>query len=233
MNAPHTPWVPTEEYKGKSQAGEYGDFVRMVDAEVGKLLDALKTNGFEENTLVLFASDNGAKWEQVFIDEFNHRSNYTFRGMKSDVWEGGHHIPFIVKWPGVVRAGSVSKQITSLTDFFATVQNIFMPEEFERTMDSYSLLPILKGESGEIHRAPVVHHSGGGKFGIRDGDWKYIEGLGSGGFSLPKFPQPKEGEPLDQLYNLSSDPGEMQNLYFEHPEKVLELKEKLKTIRGF
>ncbi|MDX1283873.1 MAG: arylsulfatase [Draconibacterium sp.] len=233
MNAPHTPWVPTEEYKGKSAVGEYGDFVQMVDAEVGMLLESLKDNGFEENTIVIFASDNGAKWEQEFIDEFDHRSNYTFRGMKSDVWEGGHHIPFLVKWPGKIKAGTSSNQTTSLTDFFATVKDIFHTSSDSKPLDSFSLLSILKGEKNSIERAPVIHHSGGGKFGIRDGDWKMIEGLGSGGFSEPKWPKPKPGDPEGQLYNLKTDPQEKENLYFDNPKKVEELKAKLKEIRGY
>jgi len=232
MNAPHTPWVPTEEYKGKSAAGEYGDFVEMVDHEVGLLLQSIRDNGFDDNTMVIFTSDNGAKWEQEFIDQFNHRSNFTFRGMKSDAWEGGHHIPFLVKWPGKIDLASVSNQLTSLTDFFATIQDIFEVES-EKPIDSFSLLPILKGEQESIERLPVIHHSGGGKFGIRYGDWKLIEGLGSGGFSEPKWPEPQPGDPEGQLYNLKTDPQEQENLYFSEPEKVKELKGKLKEIRGY
>ena len=233
MSAPHTPWMPTEEFRGKSGAGEYGDFVQMVDFQVGEILKALDENNLSENTLLVFASDNGAKWEQAFINEFNHRSNFTFRGMKSDVWEGGHHIPFLVKWPGKIKAGALSEQTTSLTDFFATVQNLFEKELSQKAPDSFSLLPILTGETEKIERAPIVHHSGAGKFGIRDGDWKYIEGLGSGGFSLPKFPKPGPGEPNGQLYNLKTDPQEKNNVYFEYPEKVEELKNKLKELRGY
>ena len=233
MNAPHTPWVPTDYFEGKSQVGEYGDFVQMVDHHVGQILESLEENGFGENTIVFFASDNGAYWHPEFIDSFNHRSNYIFRGMKSDVWEGGHHIPFMVKWPGKIEAGSVSKQITSLTDFFATVQEITGTDDAHHPRDSYSLLPILLGEQNAINREPVIHHSGGGKFGIRDGDWKMIEGLGSGGFSEPKFPEPEPGDPEDQLYNLEENVSEENNLYLTNSEKVEELREKLKEIRGY
>ncbi len=184
MNAPHTPWVPTADFKGTSAVEEYGDFVQMVDNQVGQLLHSLEKNGFEENTIVIFASDNGAKWEEAFIEKFNHRSNFTFRGMKSDVWEGGHHIPFLVKWPEKVKAGTFSDQTISLTDFFATIQNLFETAESEKPKDSFSLLSILTEKETTNNRPPVIHHSGSGKFGIRDGDWKYIEGLGSGGFFL-------------------------------------------------
>jgi len=232
MNAPHTPWVPTDEFKGSSSVGQYGDFVQMVDAEVGKLIQSLKDNGFEENTLVIFTSDNGAYWRTELIEKFNHRSNFTFRGMKSDVWEGGHHIPFFVKWPGEIKAGSKSEQTISLTDFFATTQSLFETDS-QKAEDSFSFLSIATGNETITNRPPVIHHSGGGKFGIRDGEWKYIEGLGSGGFSEPKFPASKPGEPEGQLYNLKSDPQEQENLYFAKPEKVIEMKAKLKQIRRY
>ncbi|MBT3383210.1 MAG: arylsulfatase [Prolixibacteraceae bacterium] len=233
MNAPHTPWVPTEEFKGTSTVDEYGDFVQMVDNQVGQLLQSLKDNGLEENTMVIFTSDNGAYWRPEFIDKFNHRSNYSFRGMKSDVWEGGHHIPFMVKWPGRIKPGTTSKQTISLTDFFDTVRNLFETNKTEKPEDSFSILSILKEIEKTNNRAPVIHHSGQGKFGIRDGDWKLIEGLGSGGFSEPKNPDPIPGGPQGQLYNLKTDPQEKDNLYLTEPLKVEELKTKLMEIRGY
>jgi arylsulfatase A-like enzyme len=153
--------------------------------------------------------------------------------MKSDAWEGGHHIPFMVKWPGKIKAGAVSAQTTSLTDFFDTVRDLLGASENDKPRDSFSLLPILTGQQETIQRAPVIHHSGSGKFAIRDGDWKLIEGLGSGGFSAPVNPEPQPGEPEGQLYNLKTDPGETENLYLSEPEKVNELKSKLKEIRGY
>jgi arylsulfatase A-like enzyme len=232
MNAPHTPWVPSDEFKGSSPVGQYGDFVQMVDKQVGQILQSLKDNGLEENTLVVFTSDNGAYWRTELIEKYNHRSNFTFRGMKSDVWEGGHHIPFFVKWPGKIKVGSSSNQTISLTDFFATVQNLFNDKSIN-TADSYSLLSILTGNTDTNNRAPVIHHSGGGKFAIRDGDWKMIEGLGSGGFTEPKFPESLPGEAEGQLYNMKNDPQEKNNLYLIETEKVKELKAKLKEIRGY
>ena len=205
----------------------------MVDDQVEQILTALEKNGYGENTIVFFASDNGAYWKPEFIEQFNHRSNFVFRGMKSDAWDGGHHIPFIVKWPGKIQAGSISDQTTSLTDFFATVRNLLGKDDAGNPRDSYSLLPVLLGEKSSINRAPVIHHSGGGKFAIRDGNWKMIEGLGSGGFTQPAFPEPKPGEPNGQLYNLKKDISEQENLYLTEPEKVEELKIKLKEIRGY
>uniref|UniRef100_UPI003217D544 sulfatase family protein n=1 Tax=uncultured Draconibacterium sp. TaxID=1573823 RepID=UPI003217D544 len=229
MNSPHTPWLPTDEFKGSSQAGLYGDFVQMTDAQVGKILQSLKDNGLDQNSLVVFTSDNGAYWKPELIEKFNHQANSIFRGMKGDVWDGGHHIPFIVHWPGKVKAGSTDKTI-SLTDFFATVQNIFDSEE-PKARDSFSFLSILTGEESAYSRPPVIHHSSSGKFAIRQGEWKMIEGLGSGGFTEPKSPAPNEGEPDGQLYNMIKDPQEKENLYLTEPEKVKELKVLLENIR--
>ncbi|MCY1719211.1 arylsulfatase [Prolixibacteraceae bacterium Z1-6] len=232
MNAPHTPWLPTNEFKGSSQAGQYGDYVQMADAQVGKIIQSIKDNGLDENTLVVFTSDNGAYWRPELIKKYNHRSNFNFRGMKGDVWDGGHHIPFIVKWPGKVKAGSTSNQTISLTDFFATVQNLFNTT-LPKPTDSFSFLSILENNDSSFTRPPVIHHSGSGKFAIRQGDWKMIEGLGSGGFTEPKFPEPKEGEPDGQLYNMKIDPQEKENRYLAEPEKVSKLKSLLKDIREY
>lgn len=233
MNAPHTPWVPTDEFKGTSTVDEYGDFVQMVDDQVGQLLQSLKDNGLEENTIIVFTSDNGGYWKKELIEKFNHRSNFTFKGMKGDAWEGGHHVPFMVKWPGKVKSGSVSSQTISLTDFFDTVRDLFETPQSEKPKDSFSFLSIAKGIEQNIDRPGVIHHSSAGKFGIRIGDWKYIEGLGSGGFSEPKNPKPVEGGPTGQLYNLNTDPQEQNNLFLEKPDKVKEMKAKLTEIRGY
>lgn len=233
LNAPHTPWVPTKEFKGKSEVDEYGDYVQMVDNQVGQILQSLKDNGFEENTLVVFTSDNGAYWHPAFIEKFNHSANHIFKGMKADIWEAGHHIPFMVKWPGKIEAGSQSDQTICLTDFFNTVQNLFETTESIKAEDSFSILSILDGKEKTNNRPPVIHHSSQGKFAIRIGDWKFIEGLGSGGFTAPKNPEPVVGGPKDQLYNLKNDPQEKENLWLAQPEKVAEMKDMLKGIRGY
>ncbi|WP_245576491.1 sulfatase family protein [Flexithrix dorotheae] len=230
LNAPHTPWVPTESFNGKSQAGQYGDFVNMVDDVVGQILAKVKEAGLEENTMIVFTSDNGAYWKPEFIEEFDHRSNYNFRGMKADIYDGGHHIPFMVKYPGKVKAGSKSAQTICLTDFFATCQDL-LNNTNSRPRDSFSLWPILNGKSTSIDRAPVVHHSGGGKFAIRDGVWKMIEGMGSGGFTEPVFPPYNPDDPKGQLYNLQEDIAETNNLYNDHPEIVSDLESKLNQLK--
>lgn len=233
MTAPHTPWLPSAEFTGKSQAGDYGDFVVMVDHMVGKVLNALKENGLEQNTIVFFASDNGPFWKPEFIEKFNHHAAYIYRGMKADAWEGGHRIPFIIRWPGHIIPGSVSDATTTLANLMATSMDILgdgtenIPGE-----DSYSILPVLLGKATEIPgQNAIVHESSGGMFAVRRGPWKLIEGRGSGGFSKPVFYAPKPGEPVGQLYNLQADPSETRNLYQEDSGMVMSLSKVLDSIR--
>lgn len=230
--APHTPWVPTEPFKGKSAAGAYGDFVQMVDASVGTVLRALDSLGLTENTLVLFASDNGPFWRPASVEEFGHRAAGNWRGMKADIWEGGHRIPFIVRWPAVVKAGTVSNATTTLANLAATCADVLqLPLDSAR--DSYSILPVLRQATDTVPGQPaVVHHSSMGFFAVRQGPWKLIERRGSGGFSQPTVHTPAAGEPKGQLYNLAADPQEARNLYNERPEMVAHLQRVLNEIRG-
>jgi arylsulfatase A-like enzyme len=234
MPAPHTPWMPAEEFSGASQAGDYGDFVTMADAMVGRVLAALKESGKEENTIVIFTSDNGPYWRPAFVEKFNHRAAYIYSGMKADAWEGGHRIPFMVRWPGHVQPGSVSNATTTLANLLATTADITgVDSEQVQGEDSYSILPVLLGNAQSVTgQDAVVHHSSNGLFAIRFGDWKLIEGLGSGGFSEPVFIEPKPGEALGQLYNLKDDPSETTDLYMEKPEIVKMLTHKLDSIRN-
>lgn len=229
--APHTPWVPKDEYKGVSEAGQYGDFVQMVDAAVGKIMDAIDKSGEADNTIVIFTSDNGPYWKPDFIEKFDHRAASIYRGMKADIWEGGHRIPFIVRWPGKVEAGAVSKKTTTLTNLLATCADV-LGVELDNSEDSYTIFPELTGEKfDEENNVPVIHHSSRGFFAIREGDWKLIDNLGSGGFSIPRIEDPLPDGPKGQLYNLKSDPGETKNLYLEKPEVVEKLQKKLKEIQ--
>jgi arylsulfatase A len=233
LAAPHTPWVPTANYAGKSKAGEYGDFVQQTDAAVGKILRTLDSLGFSENTVVIFSSDNGPYWRPNFVEQFGHRAAGPFRGMKGDAFEGGHRIPFIVRWPGKVKAGSVSKATTTLANLMATSADLIGNRDARyQTEDSYSILPVLLGKSTQVPAQPaVVHSSSIGYFAIRKGDWKLIQGLGSGGFTEPRDIKPTVGKPLGQLYNLVSDVAETQDVYEKYPDKVKELTELLEEIK--
>ncbi len=222
FSAPHTPWLPTAAFQGRSGAGAYGDFMAQVDAGVGEILDALDGADLAENTIVVFASDNGAYWTQTEIDEYGHRSNLDWRGMKADIYEGGHRVPFIVRWPEATVPGSESDETVALTDLmatFASITGVELPDDAAE--DSYDLTPVLQAESieGTLREATVLHSSRG-MYAIRQGPWKLIEGLGSGGFTEPVFEDPAPGEPAGQLYNLEDDPQESMNVYEDHPDVV-------------
>ena len=231
--APHTPWLPSAEFVGKSGAGMYGDFTMMMDAEIGRLLAAMDEADLAKETLVIFTSDNGPVWYEADVQRLGHASAGGLRGMKGDAWEGGHRMPFIVRWPGRVKAGTVSEQTICFTDVLATLAEVCgakMPDE--AGPDSFSFLPVLEGvqPSDKPIRAPIVMQaSSGATMMIRSGGWKLINGLGSGGFSKPSSIKPAPGEPAVQLYNLRTDPAERTNLAAEHPDKVKELLAALKA----
>ena len=223
--SPHSPWLPSAGFLGRSGAGTYGDFVMMVDDQIGRILDTLSAAAMTDDTLVLFASDNGPCWYDEDVTRFGHDSAGGLRGMKSDVWEAGHRMPFIVRWPGHVKPNSSSGQTICFTDLLATFAAILgKPLPDQASPDSFDLVPVLTGEQPEDQpiRGPVVMHAGSAPdmMMIRCRDWKLINQLGSGGFSKPKLIQPGPGDPEGQLYNLSDDLAETRNLYAERPEIV-------------
>jgi arylsulfatase A-like enzyme len=233
LTAPHTPWLPTPAFHGKSKAGPYGDFTVQVDAVVGQVAETLRKLKMEDNTLLIFTSDNGAHWTPADIKKYGHSASNHRRGQKADAWEGGHRVPLLARWPGKIKPGSTSDELVCLTDLLATCAELVgasLPANAGE--DSESLLPVLLGgkRQGPIHEA-VVHHSGGGLFALRQGDWKLIDGLGSGGFSAPHTEKPKPAGPRGQLYNLAKDPAEKDNLYKKEPEVVKRLTALLKQYK--
>ncbi len=231
LTGPHTPWMPAEQFRGKTAAGLYGDFVLNIDHNVEQIRQALIRNGIEKNTLLIFSSDNGAYWPQEEIELFAHDSNQGRKGQKGDVWDGGHRVPLIVSWPEKIKEPVICNQLVSLTDLFATFCHLTgQKPEAGQAEDSFSFWHILNGESEKTIRESMVHHSSGGYFGIRLGDWKYIDGLGSGGFSHPSKLKPEKNGPSGQLYNLKEDAQESTNLFFQHPKKVDELKALMEEI---
>ena len=232
LAAPHTPWVPKLEFDGKSSAGQYGDFVHMVDFQVGEFLKYLDELDIANNSIVIFTSDNGPFWKPEFIEEFDHKAAHIYRGMKADIWDGGHRIPFIVRWPGKVQRNSQSRHLTSLANLIATVADISGGTLSDGVgMDSKSIYSVLLGEPID-NTDPVIHHSSKGYFALRIGEWKYIEGLGSGGFTQPAIIAPEDGGPTGQLFNMKQDPSEENDLFSENQEKVSELKSMLDEIRN-
>ncbi len=224
LSAPHTPWVPVQPFLGRSKAGLYGDFVAQVDDTFGRVIGALDQAGLAENTLVVLTSDNGAHWTPEDKAAWPHRANADWRGMKADVWDAGHRIPFLARWAGKIKPGTVSNQLGCLTDLMATAAGI-VDYQLPRNAgeDSYNLLPALLGRAHKPIREAVVHHSINGMFSIREGPWKLELGLGSGGFSTPVNIEPAPGGPQGQLYNLAKDPAEADNVYQQHPEVVARL----------
>jgi len=232
--APHTPWLPSPEFQGRSQAGMYGDFLVMVDTMIGRVLKALDRAHMADNTLVIFSSDNGPVWYDTDVKRFGHDSSGGLRGMKGDAWENGHRMPFIVRWPGKVKSGSVSHQTICFTDMlstFASVVGADLPAN--AGPDSFNILPVWLGKQPEEKpiRGPVVIPSANGTLCIRSGPWKLIPALGSGGFSKPSRVQPVAGGPEGQLYNLANDRGETNNLYLKNPPIVKRLTAELDRIR--
>jgi arylsulfatase A-like enzyme len=214
--------MPTKEFRGKSQVDWYGDFVAQVDWSVGQIIKAVDDGEFRENTLVVVTSDNGSHWPAAQIKQFDYRANGPWRGQKSDIHEAGHRVPFLCRWPGHITPGTQSRQTICLTDLLATFAAVVgAPLPADAGQDSYDILPaMLNPGLEEPIREATVHHSGNGLFAIRQGPWKLIPGLGSGGFTAPQQVAPQPGRPEGQLYHLDQDPGEQKNLWAEHPEIV-------------
>ncbi|TWU34233.1 sulfatase family protein [Novipirellula artificiosorum] len=231
--APHTPWLPSPAFQNKSGAGMYGDFLVMVDAMIGRVLDKLEEAGMSDNTMVIFTSDNGPVWYDEDVKRLGHDSSGGLRGMKADAWECGHRMPMIVRWPGKVKPGSVSNQLVSFVDFLATFADVTGQQLEEGDgPDSMSFLPALLGKASveTKMRDTLVLKSGSGLMMVRQGDWKLIDGLGSGGFSKPSKVKAGEGDPTGQLYDLKNDLGETTNLFRDKPEVIDRLKRELDRV---
>ena len=239
LPAPHTPILPTAEFRGKSGLNTYGDFCLQVDAVVGRIMAAVEASGQADNTIVVFTSDNGCSpWvDFAELNGLGHNPSYVFRGHKADIYDGGHRIPLVVSWPNTIPAGSESDQLVCLSDLFATMIEITggstvaggeaAADSGTYAEDSVSNLPIWRGVAGGRAESPVreaiVHHSINGSFSIRRGRWKLELCPGSGGWSDPKPGEEPAGSPPIQLYDMDADVGEQKNVHGEHPEIVAEL----------
>lgn len=232
LTAPHTPWLPLDQFKGKSRTGSYGDFVLQVDDSIGQVLKVLEKHDLEKNTLVVITSDNGPMWYPQDVKKYSHRSAGPYRGMKGDAWEGGHRVPFFVRWPGHVPEGKETSQLHCHADLYLTCSaaaGINPPEELD--VDSRNMLDVWLGHPvTKPIREEFVSQSSGKILSIQKGDWKLIPILGSGGFTKPSMINPEKGEPVGQLYNLAEDPSEGKNLYSSNPEVVKELTASLNRI---
>jgi arylsulfatase A len=234
--APHEPVVPNPAFVGKSAAGAYGDFVMEVDDWIGNILETLDREGLTQNTLVIFSSDNGPEktcYERA--QATGHYSMGALRGSKREAYEGGHRVPLIVRWPGVVEPGRVTDQLTCMTDWYATVAEItgLTPEGLGGE-DSESLLPVLRN-TGASARDSIIHHSSNGHYALRQGDWIYIDHKTGSVNEEPEWFRKERGVVAHsfpaELFNLKDDPQQTRNLYAEYPEKANVLKALLDQYR--
>ncbi len=239
--APHAPIIPNDRFDGKSQAGPYGDLVNETDDAVGQLLTALADSGQTEHTVVVFTADNGPeKYAYARDEKFAHWSSYPFRGLKRDIYEGGHHVPFIVKWPGVTKAGRVSNALVSQVDLMATFASALGAElPDDSAEDSHDLLPLLRGDVESV-RDSHVHNTSKDQYAIRSGDWVLVDhknGYVSGrnndwekrhGYVAQDKPTEKTSA---ELFNLKDDIQQRYNLAEQEPVLVAELQTRLRTIR--
>jgi arylsulfatase A len=232
LTGPHTPWVPTEKFRGKSPIGLYGDFIMDIDDFVARIEGTLINTGMRENTILIFASDNGGYWPQEEIELHNHDSNWGRKGQKGDIWDGGHRIPLIISWPAGIEEPFHYNHLVSLTDFFATFSELtgvrLKDDEGE---DSFSLLHVLNGDKEKPVRPVMTHYSSRRVYSIRSGEWKYIDGLGSGGFTDPVTEEPRPGGPGGQLYRILTDSLESENLYQDYPDMADSLKKILEKFK--
>lgn len=240
LSAPHTPIAPGEEYKGKTKVGPYGDFVYEMDQHIGRIIHTVDSLHIGDDTLIIFTSDNGGVNEDGenytggvgSLLEYGHSSSGFLRGMKSDAWEGGHRIPFIVRWPGHVKANTASDALISQVDMMATLAALTGAELPENAAeDSYNILPLFSNPSLQNIRDAVVTQSGNGMLAIQKGGWKLILSSGGGG----SWTHPKGNLPVRvsengqmfwdniQLYNLKKDIAEIQNIAYRHEDKVKDL----------
>lgn len=244
LTAPHKPVLPTEKFKGTTKLGPYGDFIRQVDATIGRILDALKSSGVADNTVLVVTSDNGSfmyklgDGEADHVDDESvqgyrpehHTANGVWRGTKADIWEAGHRVPFFVRLPGKAHAGKRLDHVVGLVDLMATLAE-FVGAELPASAgpDSVSFASLLRDPDAAFDRPPLICHSAAGMFAIRDGNWKLIAGNGSGGRQNPK------GKPFAEpwmLVDLQIDPAETTNMADEHPEVFASLKQQLLKIKG-
>ncbi len=227
MTSPHTPIVPTAQFKGQSGISLVADFIMETDWSAGQVIQALEDAGVADDTLVIFTSDNGhlpTEWQTLI--EAGHFPSGPYRGRKADIWEGGHRVPFMIRWPGRIEAGSVSDDILSLNDVFATCAELLGVElPSNAGEDSISFLPTILGQSKQAHRDHVVSHSVGGEFAYLEGPWKVVFKNED-----PNFRESRGKPRILELYNLEEDIAEANNRVKQEPEIAQRLSEKLRAV---
>lgn len=231
--APHAPWATASEFQGRSDAGQYGDYVMNVDAMVGRVTATLDKLRLTDDTLVIFSSDNGPVWYTQDVEKFDHRAAGPWNGMKGALTEAGHRVPFIVTQPSKIKAGTSCDELICFTDLMATLASLLgetLPNDAGE--DSFDISPLLRGEQpASPIRAGMVHvNYGSYTLAIRQGDWKlilpaWVYSVKDGTISPDHIVEMTGKGPTAQfqLYNLRADPAEVTNLMTSEPEKSQEL----------
>lgn len=237
FTSPHAPIVPTPEFVGKSAAGGFGDYVAQTDHTVGQVLRALEQHGFADNTLVVFTADNGPEhYAYDRVKNFQHRSMGPLRGLKRDIWEGGHRVPCVIRWPGVVPAGRITDGLLSQIDLYATLARIVSAEiPAGSAEDSYDQTAFIQGAERSA-RDTLVHNTNANGYALRHGDWVLIAAKTGAVSKVPEWfdqasnysSHPYKGE----LYNLRDDLAQRHNLYAEDPQRVAQLSQLLEQLRA-
>lgn len=240
LTSPHTPWLPSARHRDASKAGLYGQFVAHTDAVLGRIVQQVHERGIEDTTLVIFTSDNGPVWYTTDTQRFGHDAAGGLRGMKGDVWEAGHRVPFIVKWPGHVPAGTTQPQLFSFVDLHATLATLAGATKSTTALDSISFADVWLGKTENTARTQLISFQDA--IVLRDGPWKLITRPGSSGFLSDDPRQPflskdalnpeleSPNQAAGQLYHLERDPGEARNLWNERPAVVRRLKATLQEL---
>jgi arylsulfatase A len=238
--SPHAPIIPNQEFRGKSDAGAYGDFVYQTDWSIGQILEALSVSGLDKNTIVVFTSDNGPEhYAYPRVENYDHFSMGELRGLKRDIWEGGHRVPFLVRWPGIVAEGTLNETTISQVDLMSTFAEIigFEPGAGDAE-DSYSLMPLLDDSATGFYKREVsVQNTRVGSYAVRKGDWLFIDHkTGNMNWPVPGYFDSIRGYEFHdlpgELYNLRKDPSQQNNLYADLPDIVAELKDALGEVQG-
>lgn len=226
MTSPHEPIVPSTDFRDKSGIAPIADFVMETDWSAGQVIKAVDDAGIADNTIVIFTADNGHShytgWEDLI--DAGHMPSGQYRGHKGDIWEGGHRVPFVVRWPNRIAANASSEQLVCLTDIFATAAEIIGHELPKQSAeDSFSFAAACFGEAGDMARPNLISHSNVGEFAYREGPWKIVFKMGRRNLNESR------GEPtITELYNLEDDVAESNNLVKQESDLAVQLTERLR-----
>lgn len=233
LSSPHRPNVVPDFLEGASEAGPRGDSVMLADHCLGIILDKIDSLGITDNTIVIFTSDNGANPSDFFGRTYGHKSCGDLRGYKADIYEGGHRVPFIMRWPGMVSPSSETDSLCGLIDLYAFAASVVGHDivESDEAPDSISIMPIVNDHTAETRRT-IINHSAWGLYAIRSKEWKMIDGLGSGGFSTPRFHEPARPGETGQLYSFEEDCWEQVNSFLRYTDISTNMKNDLEKVKA-